>query len=274
MSVTGTLLALALLALLQTMLGGRAGVVPVFCVAAAAAVVVGARAFRTPGEPVEPLRPWWKATGHSVASLVLAGVAAWALFLQVISVIYATDTDVEGLVGKYSLVFLAAFLVALYLNSGVRQVVGEESTKREGSARTFRIATLGGKLLYVLAYAFANVGIVLLGGAGLWLLGLVLDLGFLLVGVRVFRGQGEEIAPPRAWWRASGRPTASFVLAGVVAAVSATRLVGALVNDPDFATGPPEFGSGLAFGVFALALYLNSGIRLRRQTAPAPRSGS
>jgi hypothetical protein len=44
------------------------------------------------------------------------------------------------------------------------------------------------------------------------LLALVLNLGYTFVGVRVFRGYLEPVAPPRAWWRWTGRPRAGFWL--------------------------------------------------------------
>lgn len=52
-----------------------------------------------------------------------------------------------------------------------------------------------------------------------------LVLGFLVISgaCRLFRGAGEDIVPPRPWWRATNRPKASIVL-GILNAVEAAFL--------------------------------------------------
>ena len=52
-----------------------------------------------------------------------------------------------------------------------------------------------------------------------------LVLGFLVVvgACRLFRGPGEDIVPPRPWWRATNRPKASIVL-GILNAIEAAFL--------------------------------------------------
>lgn len=77
------------------------------------------------------------------------------------------------------------------------------------------------------------------------------------VGARTFRGPGEPVAPPRAWWRMTARPLAGF--AGAAAFLASA--VGA-------ATGS---GSGsvaavvIVFDVVVAAAYLNSSLRLVRE---------
>jgi hypothetical protein len=90
------------------------------------------------------------------------------------------------------------------------------------------------------------------------------------VGTRTFRGEGEEIAPPRPWWRMSARPTASFVLAAFFAMRSvfvSITVIDAISNGwIDL-----QFLALCALDPLIFAGYLNSGIRLlRAQTPEAP----
>ena len=83
-------------------------------------------------------------------------------------------------------------------------------------------------------------------------------------GSRVFRAQGEPVAQPRVWWRATGRPTAGFVLAAlfVFAAVAALLPPNAMVVS--------EWWWYAATSVPIVAFYLHSSIRLVRGGAPVP----
>lgn len=43
----------------------------------------------------------------------------------------------------------------------------------------------------------------------------ILNLAYVLIGVRIFRGYLEPLAPARAWWRWTGRPKAGFWLGAI-----------------------------------------------------------
>jgi hypothetical protein len=98
------------------------------------------------------------------------------------------------------------------------------------------------------------------------LLGLLLYLG----GARSFRGPGEPVKPPRAWWRMTSRPRAGFVIGSL--------LVLSFVNGVFFVM----FGSGDSTLSYALGtaidgslafMFLRSSIQLRKfppETVPDP----
>lgn len=139
------------------------------------------------------------------------------------------------------------------------------------------------KALYV-------VGVILLGwviagllravGAaeiGVVLISAVIDFGVLLLGARIFRGRGEAVEPPRAWWRMTARPTLSRRL-GILFVVLSLFNVAAVVFTATGVYAPvPELGGAdvfvYSFGILEYAaigyLYLNSAIRLKRLGAPA-----
>ena len=83
----------------------------------------------------------------------------------------------------------------------------------------FRITTAQAKVGYVVAASVIGILLTLL----LFAFGLpdvvvpvVAAIGFVLmvgIGVRVFRGDDEPVAPPRVWWRMTARPFAGFLLA-------------------------------------------------------------
>jgi len=83
----------------------------------------------------------------------------------------------------------------------------------------FRITTAPAKVGYVVAASVIGILLTLLLFAfGLpdVVVPLVAAIGFVLmvgIGVRVFRGDDEPVAPPRAWWRMTARPFAGFLLA-------------------------------------------------------------
>lgn len=83
----------------------------------------------------------------------------------------------------------------------------------------FRITTAQAKVGYVVAAAVIGILLTLLLFAfGLpdAVVPLIAAIGFVLmvgIGVRVFRGDDEPVAPPRAWWRMTARPFAGFLLA-------------------------------------------------------------
>ena len=104
-------------------------------------------------------------------------------------------------------------------------------------------------------------------------IGNVIFLAFLIVGVRSFRGRGEPVAPKRAWWRLTARPTAGFVIAGV-SAWFALGFVVSIVLGTDL--GPLDMLDAVINIVLMCVLvlaYLNSSLRLlsaKRRTAAQP----
>ena len=94
------------------------------------------------------------------------------------------------------------------------------------------------------------------------LMAFVCSIGYVLLGVRIFRGYHEPVAEPRPWWRWTGRPKAGFWLG----ALHGLALLGAVQefwpldgHTPDLAVGILNCAQSgiLAFG------YLNSSFRLR-----------
>ena len=111
----------------------------------------------------------------------------------------------------------------------------------------------------------------------------IVNLAAILLGARIFRGSGEQIDAPRAWWRMTSRPTMSRRL-GILATVFGALLV---VDIPLLylarlvpRTHPvrpltPWDGIGLGIAALQLAviayLYLRSARRLGWREAPAPK---
>ena len=94
------------------------------------------------------------------------------------------------------------------------------------------------------------------------LIGLVVQLGYTFVGVRIFRGYLEPTAPPRLWWRWTGRPKAGFWLGALYAATTLSEL-------QEFW---PRAGLGVNYALASLNMlesamvavgFLNSSFRLR-----------
>ncbi len=110
-------------------------------------------------------------------------------------------------------------------------------------------------VLWSIPVDFAPLAISLFAAAS----GLALIYG----ATRVFRVREEPLVAPRAWWRATGRPTAGFLFAayvvlGVLATYIPAALDGVALSAGDLAL------TGLWTGLVA-AFYLNSSIRLSRR---------
>ena len=84
----------------------------------------------------------------------------------------------------------------------------------------WRITTVRQKVLYIvlgsatIALFFLALRTLLLDGRS-WpyaAIGLLINLTYTLLGVRTFRGHLEPAAPPRPWWRWTGRPKAGYWL--------------------------------------------------------------
>lgn len=135
-----------------------------------------------------------------------------------------------------------------------------------------RITTVTGKILYVLG-AFALVLVLnfffispFVNATFDVLIVAVLNYAYVIVGVRTFRGIGENREDPRPWWRATARPAAGFWIGGALSVLAFISCVGALSSKPENAFVPTV--ACLGYAVLA-AYYLNSSYRLRTlDTAP------
>lgn len=87
----------------------------------------------------------------------------------------------------------------------------------------------------------------------------LLILVFIFVAVRSFRGRGEPVEPPRAWWRMTSRPTSGLLIAAFLAASVVTYLFSTTARPPG-----DGFTNAVSTAVNALlvALYVHSSIRL------------
>ena len=135
-----------------------------------------------------------------------------------------------------------------------------------------RITTITGKIIYVLG-AFGFVLVLnfffispYVNATFDVLIVAVLNVAYVIVGVRTFRGEGENRADPRPWWRATARPAAGFWLGSLLAVLAFVSGVGALASKPENSFVPTI----ACIGYMALAaFYLNSSYRLRTlDTAP------
>lgn len=88
----------------------------------------------------------------------------------------------------------------------------------------------------------------------------VLNVAYVIVGVRIFRGAGENRNDPRAWWRATARPAAGFWIGGLLAVLAFISGVGAFASDPEDAFIPAL--ACLSYALLAL-FYLHSSVRLQ-----------
>jgi TRAP-type uncharacterized transport system fused permease subunit len=101
------------------------------------------------------------------------------------------------------------------------------------------------------------------------IIGFVISIAFYLIGVRTFRGPDEPLRPPRAWWRATARPTAGYWI-GILALFATTSgFIGTHLR-------PDRFSAAHLITAAMLLLvglyYLTSSIRLSRLRARATRS--
>ena len=129
-----------------------------------------------------------------------------------------------------------------------------------------RITTVTGKIIYIVGvfglilvvnvffiYRFVNPTVDVLIVA-------VLNVAYVIVGVRTFRGAGENRDDPRPWWRATARPAAGFWLGGALAFLAFIAGVGALSSRPEDSFVPTI--ACLAYALLAV-FYLHSSYRLR-----------
>jgi hypothetical protein len=86
-------------------------------------------------------------------------------------------------------------------------------------------------------------------------------LAFIFGGARSFRGRREPVAPPRAWWRTTSRPTAGFVLAALFFLLVAGNVSISIIRPITITSA--SISGGVIFAMLT-AVYLNSAIRLVR----------
>lgn len=142
--------------------------------------------------------------------------------------------------------------------------------------RQLRITRWYWKLLYVgvsliIIYLVGAIGDSTHAGDGLrGILRAVAVFALTLIGARLFRGRDEDVAPPRPWWRMTGRWLAGFLIAVpwlVITIGSIGVGLGAAGKLANADTASAGAALGLAAGILFL-LYLDSSIRLlllRRQ---------
>jgi hypothetical protein len=136
--------------------------------------------------------------------------------------------------------------------------------------RPWRITQIWQKTLYiVIGYAvFASLFFVLrtwflsANSSPYAVLDFGINIGYTLLGVRIFRGYHEPVVEPRAWWRWTGRPRAGFWLG----ALHVFALFGAAQELLPRGGLAPNLAVGVVncslFAVVAFG-YLNSSFRLR-----------
>ncbi|GAA1804548.1 hypothetical protein [Agromyces neolithicus] len=134
------------------------------------------------------------------------------------------------------------------------------------------------KLLYVAAafgIGYPVRALLFAAGAAPFVPGLVdalVTIGAFVLGARLFRGNGEAIAPPRPWWRMTAWPTLSKNLGILFAfvAVSFVLIAVRVVQSDVQVYSLVDSGIGaLQFAVLAF-LYLNSAVRLTRRGIVKP----
>lgn len=129
-----------------------------------------------------------------------------------------------------------------------------------------RITTITGKIIYIVG-VFALILVLnvfvfarLLNPTFDVLVVAVLNVAYVIVGVRTFRGAGENRADPRPWWRATGGPAAGFWIGGLLAVLAFISGVGAFASHAEDAFIPAI--ACLCYAALAV-FYLNSSIRLQ-----------
>ena len=140
---------------------------------------------------------------------------------------------------------------------------------RRMSFGPLRITSTWVKVLYILLWGASNFAVVnsVLGSLPLWPrvgLGMVWEAAWFVVAVRSFRVADEPLVPPRPWWKATGRPKASFVLGTLMALGLALSTGNAFVDQ----TWP--WVLYIPYSAATSVYYLTSGNQQRRHP-PAPR---
>lgn len=91
------------------------------------------------------------------------------------------------------------------------------------------------------------------------------SLVILALGVRAFRGRDEAVAPPRAWWRATARPTAGYLIAGFHLLGIFSVAVDTLAQQSQILlTGWIALAVIALYSLVVATFYLQSSVRLSR----------
>ncbi|MBF4571557.1 hypothetical protein ITJ64_03420 [Herbiconiux sp. VKM Ac-1786] len=90
-------------------------------------ILVGARIFRVPEEPIEPPRPWWRLTGRPTAGFVLAALFALQAITNQLTLVLSdrgragAGAGDDGGVASITVVTVACAIAAVaYLSSSLR----------------------------------------------------------------------------------------------------------------------------------------------------------
>jgi membrane protease YdiL (CAAX protease family) len=110
-------------------------------------------------------------------------------------------------------------------------------TNLDGAPSGLRIRPWSVKLAYVVAACAVVylIAVIPVGPDGAGILRSATAFVLVLLGARLFRAAGEELAPPRPWWRMTGGVQSGIVLGSLVALVaitSATGYVGLTLSTP------------------------------------------
>jgi uncharacterized membrane protein YfcA len=92
------------------------------------------------------------------------------------------------------------------------------------------------------------------------IIGTLLTLLQIAIAVRIFRGSNEDMARPRAWWRATSRPRAGYVVGGI-SAFGALGILPQLFQSQDL---PPDIIATIGAALLA-TYFLHSSIKLTNE---------
>jgi len=143
------------------------------------------------------------------------------------------------------------------------------------------------KLTYIVVAYLVGLGlhIALKSADGLHVIMSIVDflvtLAQFLLGARLFRGRGEPVEPPRAWWRMTAWAPLSRVLSiyfVLVALIAPINLLQAAFGDhlAVASVGPTKIAEFISDGLSNATLaflYVNSAIRLRKVRKPVREQG-
>jgi hypothetical protein len=149
-----------------------------------------------------------------------------------------------------------------------------------------RIVRARFKLLYLVVVIVFNLALgrlldLFLPATVIAVVGIVISTLFWVIAVRVFRGSGEDLQRPRAWWRVTGGP-ASGIIVGAFVLLYAGTLAPAVISGLSKPQNPTALTTHFVFAsimtplsLVICALYIHSSIRLiRNQRGSASTEGS
>ncbi|WP_139416578.1 hypothetical protein [Agromyces laixinhei] len=144
-----------------------------------------------------------------------------------------------------------------------------------GRTSAFRIVRWERKLLYIAVAWMVAIAIADLSRAlgatevAYELVNTLVNLAAFAFAVRVFRGQGEPVDPPRAWWRMTAWPALSRRLGILFAVLAAMGVLGLALPAAGVGQLPRAASVALVIGgsvqmALLATLYLNSAVRMAR----------